>query len=408
MLLDVFTRTPGKGRRIGIITIDGQAGQFLLPFERKLLVAHYECAFIILYTRGDGKDQYYIEHYGRPEPFETSHGVLALNYLLYEADIKLNDRKMGECIRTFLGGAGDFMTWNYDQYLFSEFKRQWVKDWFTVKPYRAGCDDAIKDITLKYRIVGLSPLTITYSNLSNNVKEDVDNPPIFIHQFGIIGFTLVGLKTKSYFSQIDRGIPEALINERLNHHNLGDCINAGTVFFNVSPPVRADNLYQENVNFKGHILFEIYGKMLAPTVECGTAATTLAAYMAIGLGCNLVRGGVAIGERRIYVFGINLDTANTTKCQDCYIEVTVEIEIDRFQRTKIVDLEFGAPIVVVKREVRKVTRVCLNPEFKLYRAKFGRVDDLTANLNGEGEGSLLSLSKKERKYLARMFKEDDR
>ncbi|KAJ8068038.1 hypothetical protein OCU04_003615 [Sclerotinia nivalis] len=432
VLLDVFTRTSGKGRRIAIIVLDGEKAEFLLPLERKLLVEHYDCPAIILYSRSDGKSQFFIENYCKDdartdwEPFETSHGVLALNYLLDATDAQFNDRKVGKHIRTFLGGAKDFVAINYPQQHYVQLEKQRVDDWFEIMPYRAGCDTAFDDRTMEYRRVHLSNSTIIDANFADEVRNDISRNPVFVHQFGAIGFTLINLYTIHNFNHITSGIPDALVKQALSANEDDENpfvgVNAGTIFFYISPRLCEERTNNENNNELIYDLYEIHGKIVAPFPDdpsIGTAATTLAAYLALYLSEHdiLCREShereLNIGDHRISIFLMRLDTANSTKNQECRVEVVVETEVDALLKIKITELKFGAPVTLVKRESMEVSRRCLNTEFNLWKAGFRRADEVMEDyfgpvneFSGEGVGSLLPLCRKERKYLARLFKEE--
>ncbi|ESZ92646.1 hypothetical protein SBOR_6980 [Sclerotinia borealis F-4128] len=403
VLLDVFTRTPGKGRRIAIIVLDGETGQFLLPFERKMLVTQYDCPAMVLYSRSDGKSQFYIEHQCKNdmktdwEPFETSHGVLALNYLLDLTDAQFNDRKEGQFIRTFLDGAEDFAGINYHKQHYVHLEERSEDDWFEIMPFRAGCDTALEDRTMQYRTVNLPPTIIDKAGFAGEIIKDISKAPVFVHQFGAIGFTFVNLYTTYNFNHITTGIPDFLVKEILaksssRHEDAFIGNNAGTVFFHISPRLCVETC-QNKHNFEVYDLYQIYAKIVAPFPDSpatGSAATTLAAYLALYLSDYDIRyresheRELDIGDHRITRFMMHLDTANTSKNQGSRVEIVVETEVDSLLRTKISELRFGAPIALVQQKSMETVRECLNVKSNIWHAA---IRPLEANNEASDEGS---------------------
>ncbi|KAI9641417.1 hypothetical protein NHQ30_010219 [Ciborinia camelliae] len=473
VLLDVFTRTIGKGRRIAIIILDGETREFLLPFERELLVAKYDCPAIVLYSRGDEKSQFYIEHQFKDkaktdwEPFDTSHGVLALNALLDFTDAGLNNRKEGRLIRQFLDGANDFSVMNYPEqhYVFMEGRRE--DDWFEIMPFRAGRHLAILDKTLQYRTVRMPHSAIYKAGFTEDIIKDISRSPVFVHQFGLFGFTLINLKTNHLFNRITTGMPEYLVREAVSlckDSFTGQ--TAGTVFFYMSPRLSETSSHIKKSNVALFDLYQIDATIVAPFPDSpatGSAATALAAYLAMYVSEHDVQchstpeRELNIGDLRISRFTMQFATANTAKNQESWVEIVVQTEIDSLLRAKLVDLKFGAPVTLVHRQTMGVSRECLSMESNLWKSnfkniitraedndrpeneKFPSLDDVNneikniaeetggderaartrkavwgssifaphdlTDLHAQGLSSFLSLSKQERAYLARLFKE---
>ncbi|CAD6444961.1 075c6984-ed28-4de7-be85-a876610b4873 [Sclerotinia trifoliorum] len=432
-LLDIFSRTPGKGRRIAIIVLNGEEAGFLLPLERKLLVQRYECPAIILYARSDEMmSQYFIESYCKDdattdsEPFKTSDGVLALNYLLDKADAKFDDRKAGRHTRSFLGGAKDFVAINYPQQHYVQLEKCLVDDWFEIVAYRAGCNTASDDRTMGYRRVHLSNSTIIDANFPDELRKDISRNPVFVHQFGVIGFTLINLYSIHNFNHIKAGIPDGLVEEELyisvnkDNEKRFKGNKAGTIFFYLSPRLSEERTNNENNNELLFDLYEVQAKIVAPFPDdpsIGAAATTLAANLALYLSEHDIlykenhERELNIGDHRISKFLMRLDSVNSTKNQECRVEVVVETEVDALLKIKITELKFGAPITFVKREMMEVSRRCMSADFNFWDVGFrraGEVDDYfgpISDFGGDGVGGLPSLCRKERHYLARLFKE---
>lgn len=380
-----------------MIALDVGKAEFLLHLERKLLVERYDCPAVILYANGEGMSDFFIENRCKDdaetnsEPFETSQVVLALNYLFNKAEADDKVQKMGKHTRKFLGGAKDFVFINYPQQHYVQLEKRRVDDWFEIIPYRARSDTPFKDRTMGYRRVHLSNSTIIDSNFADELRKDISRNPVFVYQVGGIGFTLINLYTIHNFNHITSGMPDALVEQEFSANNDDENrfkgYKAGTIFFYISPRLCEERTNNEKNNELLYDLYEVHAKVVAPLPDdpsIGAAATTLAANLALYLSEHDImykenhERELNIGDHRISMFLMRLDSVNSTKNQECRIEVVVETEVDALLKIKIIGLKFGAPITLVKRQIVEVSRRFLNEDFNLWSAGFrraGEVDD---------------------------------
>lgn len=256
------------------------------------------------------------------EPFETLHGVLALNYVLDSFDLQCYDRKEGNFFRRFSYGAKDFAGINYTGRHYVDLEKQYVENWFEILPFHAGSDTVVEDLTMKYKMTPLLSIRLR-CGFTEEVRENINSDPVFVHQFGASGFTFINVWNRHLLNRVTTGVPDSAVREITFHQ--GDAFAGnigGTVFFWVSPRWQDDLVAIPSRRMKLYDCYKVHAVIVSRFPESpatGSAATTLAAYLAHYISeddimhHDAIRRDLDPGDHRNSRFLIHMDTASTTK-----------------------------------------------------------------------------------------------